>query len=414
MHQIQTTVVAIDAALSQAADANPIFLSTTDKAAALLALTRLEARIAELRLRVMAASQDVAEEIGARDVASWLVAQEVVDSRAAHAALALARGLEQRPLVRAGLAAGRFSLEHARVILDGITALPEDLPTDVVERAEAHLCDLAGQHRPKDLRHLAHHLLEVVAPEIAEAAEADAIRRLEETAHAKATLSISDHGDGMTRIHAIVPEAVGERLRTLLEAFAQPRVAALEADGKVRPRNRLFADAFAQVLECVPGDGVPAHGGDATAVIVTIPIEYLHSELGIAQLGDTKVPAGEARRLACTAAIIPYVLGGISEPLDLGRARRLFSPAQHKALKVRDRHCRAEGCTVPATWCDAHHDNPWSRGGPTDLTNAALLCGHHHRKAHDTTYETIRLANGDYRYRRKIKTPLRDLRGLAS
>uniref|UniRef100_UPI00036E04AE HNH endonuclease signature motif containing protein n=1 Tax=Nocardioides sp. Iso805N TaxID=1283287 RepID=UPI00036E04AE len=382
-------------------DANPIFLSTTDKAATILDLRRLRARLEELELRVIASAQDVAEEIGARDVASWLVAQEVVDSRAAHAALALARGLEQRPVVRAALAQGRFSLEHARVILDGLAALPDDLPTDVVERAEAHLCDLATQHCPKDLRQLAAHLLEVVAPEIAEAAEADAIRRLEEAAHAKATLTISDHGNGMTRIHALVPEAVGERLHTLLEAFAQPRVAALEADGRVRPRNRLFADAFAQLLECVPGDRVPAHGGDTTAVIVTIPIEYLHSELGIAQLGDTNVPAGEARRLACTAAVIPYVLGGKSEPLDLGRARRLFSPAQHKALRIRDRHCRAEGCTVPATWCDAHHENPWSRGGPTDLTNAALLCGHHHRKAHDPTYETIRLPSGDYRYRRK-------------
>ncbi|WP_232421865.1 HNH endonuclease signature motif containing protein [Nocardioides sp. Iso805N] len=406
MHQIQTTVVAIDAALSQAVDANPIFLSTTDKAATILDLRRLRARLEELELRVLASAQDVAEEIGARDVASWLVAQEVADSRPAHVALALARGLEGRPVVRAGLAAGRISVEHARVILDGLAALPEDLPAEVLDRAEAHLCDLATQHRPTDLRRLANHLLEIVAPEIAEAAEAEAIRRLEEAAHAKATLTISDHGNGMTRIHALIPEAVGERLHTLLEAFAQPRVAALETDGKVRPRNRLFADAFAQLLECVPGDGVPAHGGDTTAVIVTIPIEYLHSELGIAQLGDTNVPAGEARRLACTAAIIPYVLGGQSEPLDLGRARRLFSPAQHKALKIRDRHCRAEGCTVPATWCDAHHENPWSRGGPTDLTNAALLCGHHHRKAHDPTYETIRLPSGDYRYRRKIQTSL--------
>uniref|UniRef100_UPI0004769CB8 HNH endonuclease signature motif containing protein n=1 Tax=Nocardioides sp. Iso805N TaxID=1283287 RepID=UPI0004769CB8 len=122
--------------------------------------------------------------------------------------------------------------------------------------------------------------------------------------------------------------------------------------------------------------------------------------VGTASLGQTPISAGETRRLACTAAIIPYVLGGQSEPLDLGRARRLFSPAQRKALKIRDQHCRAEGCTVPATWCDAHHENPWSRGGPTDLTNAALLCGHHHRRAHDPTYETIQLPNGDYRYRK--------------
>ena len=68
-------------------------------------------------------------------------------------------------------------------------------------------------------------------------------------------------------------------------------------------------------------------------------------------------------------------------PIDLGRAKRLFTPAQRKALLIRDQTCRAEGCDIPGTWCDAHHLDPWHTGGPTDLDNGVLLCSHHHHRA---------------------------------
>ena len=111
--------------------------------------------------------------------------------------------------------------------------------------------------------------------------------------------------------------------------------------------------------------------------------------------------AGEVRRLACNAHILPAVLGGKSEVLDLGRALRLFSAAQRKALRLRDRRCRTEGCTVPATWCEAHHLRLWAAGGPTDLANGILLCSHHHHRAHDTRYAADRLPNGDVRFVRR-------------
>jgi hypothetical protein len=38
------------------------------------------------------------------------------------------------------------------------------------------------------------------------------------------------------------------------------------------------------------------------------------------------------------------------------------------------------GCTVPASWCQAHHVIPWADGGPTTTDNGTLLCGHHHRE----------------------------------
>ncbi|HYG92222.1 MAG TPA: HNH endonuclease signature motif containing protein, partial [Nocardioides sp.] len=64
--------------------------------------------------------------------------------------------------------------------------------------------------------------------------------------------------------------------------------------------------------------------------------------------------------------------------------------------------CRAEGCTIPATWCEAHHLHPWSQGGPTDLANGVLLCSYHHHRAHDHRYTTDRLPNGDYRFHRRM------------
>jgi hypothetical protein len=96
------------------------------------------------------------------------------------------------------------------------------------------------------------------------------------------------------------------------------------------------------------------------------------------------------------------VLGGQSEVLDLGRSRRLFSPAQRKAMAVRDKRCRAEGCTIPAAWCEAHHaKKPWADGGLTDIADGALMCAWHHHRAHDGQYDTRRLPDGDFRFHRR-------------
>ncbi|WP_192903959.1 HNH endonuclease signature motif containing protein, partial [Nocardioides albidus] len=92
---------------------------------------------------------------------------------------------------------------------------------------------------------------------------------------------------------------------------------------------------------------------------------------------------------------------GKGEILDLGRKARLFSKAQHRALRLRDRRCRAEGCTIPAAWTEAHHLQPWSQGGHTDLDDAVSLCNHHHHRIHDHAYTHGRLPNGDIRFYRR-------------
>lgn len=77
------------------------------------------------------------------------------------------------------------------------------------------------------------------------------------------------------------------------------------------------------------------------------------------------------------------MFGSDGELLDLGRRTRLFTPGQKRALAMRDAGCTFPGCTVPAPWADAHHVEHWSRGGATELGNAALLCGRHHTLVHE-------------------------------
>jgi hypothetical protein len=80
----------------------------------------------------------------------------------------------------------------------------------------------------------------------------------------------------------------------------------------------------------------------------------------------------------------------------------LFSPAQRKAMAIRDRRCRAEGCDIPAAWCEAHHaQRPWATGGCTDLAHGILLCSFLHHRAHDHRWDPSRLPNGDVRYTRR-------------
>ncbi|MGC5322913.1 DUF222 domain-containing protein [Micromonospora arida] len=66
-----------------------------------------------------------------------------------------------------------------------------------------------------------------------------------------------------------------------------------------------------------------------------------------------------------------------------------------RALVLRDRGCAFPGCDRPPRWCDAHHIHHWADGGRTSLTNAVLLCAHHHRHVHRGEW-TVRLG-GDGR-----------------
>ncbi|QIK74313.1 HNH endonuclease signature motif containing protein [Nocardioides piscis] len=406
-HPLLGVVASISEGFDKAATFNPTFLTPTDKAAALVELSGVVSRAQGLMLSVLATSGDVAHEAGARTAGDWFAAATRHDHRPSIGLHRLARSLDTEHVhLGAAVRDGRVNLDQARVIASALDDLPDDIVTPAVrEQAELHLIDLADHWAPTPLRRLARKVLDVIAPEIGEQAERDALEREEQAAAERTRLTLTPQGDGTTRISGRISDATAARLRTYLEAFASPRRTANESDGQPIPTPRLLGLALTDLLEALPAQVLPAHGGTATTVTVHLDHDHLTAALekaGVATLetGDA-ITSSHARRLACQAKILPAVLGGRSEVLDLGRSRRLHSAAQRKALRIQQPQCQAHGCTVPAAWCETHHPHAWSDGGTTDLDNAALLCCHHHHRAHDARYLTQRMPNGDYRFTRR-------------
>ncbi|MCY0903809.1 HNH endonuclease signature motif containing protein [Arthrobacter sp. H14-L1] len=98
--------------------------------------------------------------------------------------------------------------------------------------------------------------------------------------------------------------------------------------------------------------------------------------------GLGSISPGTLARMVCDAVFERAVLGSNGALLDLGTAVRLATPAQRRAVSVRDGGCVRPGCNRPASWCDIHHVIWYSRGGPTAVSNMCALCPGCHSLVH--------------------------------
>lgn len=411
-HPVLELAQSVSDALDAVGGVDPGWMRTAEKAEALRELDRARDRLAAVELALLGKAEDVAADDGARSPAAWLAGQARRDYGTCAASQRVAESLLRWPRIEDALRRGAINLDQARVMLTALDALPRDLvPQPLLLKAEALLVDEAPPLTPRQLRALGERLLAILAPDVLEEEERRRIEAEMAAARTRTRLGTRSNGDGTSTLTAVLPDASVQRLLAVLDAIASPRREHTArglgvtdpATGRRLPGDQVRGHAFSALLERLDPDQLPRHGGTATTVMVTISLTDLRSSLGVGQLatGGT-VSAGEARRLACSGGIIPVVLGGRSEILDLGRSQRLFSPAQRRAMALRDRECRAEGCSVPAAWCEAHHHRqPWSRGGRTDLADGRLLCSWHHHRAHDPAYDTSHLPNGDVRFHRR-------------
>ena len=402
-HPVLATAGAVADLLAELVDVPVEFLGTDDKREALLTVDTVVARLESLRLRLIAAAGDVADDEGCRDVAAWLVARTRADRGSSRRALRLAQSLAARWERLAGaLAQGTVNPEQVEVIARALDELPDDVPAATRALAEAHLIEQATHFGPRELRILGRRILDVVAPDLYDEQERRRLEAEERRARRMTRLLRQRRGDGTTLFRITVPDATADRLLTYLHAFTSPRREPSDTSERV-PYDVKLGQAFCSLLERLDPARLPMHGGDATTVVVTVDLQTLIDGLGTAALGSEGViSAAQARRLACTAKIVPMVLGEKSEILDLGRSARLFSRSQRTAMAVRDRTCRAQGCDIPAAWCEAHHAaRPWAAGGRTDLSDGRLLCSWHHHRAHDERYLHSELPNGDVRFHRR-------------
>ncbi|MFD7076799.1 DUF222 domain-containing protein [Nocardioides sp. NPDC059952] len=406
---IDAALEAIETALHDLLASDPAYWRTEQKKDLLERLEKLQAQQVALKLRVLAAAGDIAEETGDKDASAWMRAELLLDKGVARSQIKLATKVAKYDLVAAGLAEGVVSLDKARVItraLDKVHADPVASAEDLA-LAEKLLVDYATQLTANELRIVGRKILTEVDPARFEDAEAKALLAEEERAHQKTALRIWDNHDGTVGFDGVLPTSIGMRFKRLVEAYAQPRKQQLVTKGAALPPwERLMGQGFSRLLETIDPAALPRHGGDATTVNVVISLDDLRKDLGTATLGydetnGATISAAEARRMACNATIIPWVLGGDGEVLDVGRASRFFQPIQRKALRLQQKCCQAEGCDMPPEWCDAHHLDPWAAGGRTDLKDGVLLCPHHHRLAHAPAYVHERLPDGTIRFTRR-------------
>ena len=364
-----------------------------------------KAQLAELEARLLAHADqiEIAAHSGATSTANWHAHATRTTRAAAHRALRLSKGLEAHDPTRTALATGRIHAEQAQAILNALADLPDNLDPEVVAQAERRLLDLATEHDAKALKILGRRILEVACPEAADAHEAALLEKEERDAQAATQLVMYQDGHGKVHGRFTLDTLTGAMLKKHLYALAAPKHrAATEGPlGERRPTPEHLGHAFTELIQRYPAKKLPKAGGLNATVVVLMDLDTLTGDLKAAHLdtGETISP-GAARRLACQARIIPAVLDGKSQVLDLGRAKRFYTEAQRIAKTIEAGGCEVEGCDAPPGMTHMHHPERWADGGQTNR-DGIMICPPHHTRAHDTRYQMTRQPSGKIAFHRR-------------
>ncbi len=294
-----------------------------------------------------------------------------------------------------------LGVESAAVIVKELDAASTRCSQAARDMAEQQLVDLAGGFTVADLR--------VLARQVRDRLDQDGAEPRGELRHSKRALQLFTRADGMMRLHWDMTPQTGGLVKAAIDAIVgrELRRGRDEHDGGTstpetssvcgepqqgdddRTLQQLRSDAAEQVFHHAATCKGAAGELPAITMVIRMTLDSLLTGLGIAEIDGVPetIPAATARQLAGEAQLIPSVLGGPSEVLDFGTARRLFSRAQKLAFGERDGGCAFGGCEAPPSYTEAHHVIWWSDKPNTDLDNGILLCGFHHHRIHDGGWE---------------------------
>jgi hypothetical protein len=367
-------------------------------------LERLGDQIAELSAHLEAATARLLALIrefdarggwntGFRSCAEWLAWRVSLDPGAARERVRVARALGTLPALAEAL--GRGELSYAKVRALTRVATPEtEARLLTVGRAgtAAHVERIVRGWRRVDRQ--------------AEAREAA-------RQHAGRALHVYQDEDGAVVLRGRLTPEVGALLLRALDAgrerlYQQHRtteaVAPAAAEWVPEPPTRAQqqADALALVAETALHHALdPGAPGERYQVVVHVDAAVLADPAGPGQSvleAGGHVSAGTSERLACDASRVVMRHDGDGRVVEIGARTRTIPPALRRVLQHRDQTCRFPGCPVRVG--EGHHVRHWAQGGPTTLSNLALLCRRHHRAVHEEGYQVERLADGTLQFRR--------------
>jgi hypothetical protein len=327
----------------------------------------------------------------AKSTRSWMVENQQVSPHEADARMRVARASVTRPAIGEAMATGDVSLRHAELIVD---FLPK-LDGEAREVAERELLKAARDVDPATLRRGLQELQDRLC--LNETAEERAVRR-----HEGRWLRWVETIDGMVRLEGMFAAEHATVIRTALAPLSER---AGEQDERHIGQRR--ADGLVELAHAAMDSGrLPDTAGEPTQIVIVTDSADLTRKVQAGEgarstLNGTPITPNTLRMHACDAGIIPAVMNGASEVLDLGRTRRTWSLAQRRAARLRARgHCEAPGCQAPVGRCQLHHSHYWEHGGTTGLDNAIYLCRQHHWLEHHTSWHFTRNRDGTVEVRR--------------
>ena len=324
--------------------------------------------------------------LSAPDAARRVRAAQQLGDRRALTGMSLA---PLRPHLAAAQRRGEITPEQAGLVDRGLRAVdhPGFDPTDV-EAGEEILARQAQSLGPSELKIATQAVVDRIDPD-GTLPDDDRIRQGRH-------FRMSRQADGSVKGEFQLTAELGEKLKAVLDPLAAPRTTCLttgaladsgepagtklvEADE--RTRGQRLHDALEQVCDrLLRSTSLPDSGGTPATAIVHINVDDLLGGTGRGHLSDgTLISLAQVAELLDQAEIAWCVEDAKGAVLDLGRSRRIASPAQTLAMIARDQGCSFPGCDVSPEWAERHHIISWLVGGPTDLDNLTLLCRYHHR-----------------------------------
>ena len=226
--------------------------------------------------------------------------------------------------------------------------------------------------------------------------------------HTCRALHVFQDEDGMVTVRGRLAPEVGAMLLQSLAAAREAlyqRARSRNADanaGETHAMAQQQADALALLAETALHHGIdPGAPAEHYHVVVHVDAPVLADPDAPGQSvleNGTHVSAETSRRLACDASRVVMQHGLNGRTVEVAARTRTIPPAMRRALLHRDGGCRFPGCG--ARFVQGHHIRHWAHGGPTTLSNLALLCRRHHRAVHEEGYQLDRQPDGVLVFRR--------------